>query len=180
MPLHIFPMLTIFGLVRFCDVSMILSHFCAIESIYEFGSTKCLKLTYSYFLHLMNAITLAWSQLPCLWHNGLIAPMTSTNGVVIDDTTPWIDAMITFASFAQGATTWLPLALPLVNSCCCEKELLPSLVSISWRLKKIWIEMMCKLQMQKTQDEEVAHATQDKGVVHEMSIDFQCFNLVLS
>jgi hypothetical protein len=34
--------------------------------------------------------------------------------------------------------------------------------------------------MQKTQDEEVAHATQDKGVVHEMSIDFQCFNLVLS
>ncbi len=30
--------------------------------------------------------------------------MTSTNGVVIDDTTPWIDAMITFASFAQGAT----------------------------------------------------------------------------
>jgi hypothetical protein len=30
------------------------------------------------------------------------------------------------------------------------------------------IEMMCKQQMQKSQDEEVAHATQDKGVAHEV------------
>jgi hypothetical protein len=30
--------------------------------------------------------------MPCFWHNGLITPMTSTNGVVIDDTTPSINA----------------------------------------------------------------------------------------
>lgn len=73
-------MCAIFDVVRFCNFSTFLSHFYAIDSIYEHGSTECLKLTCSYFLHLMSASTLAWSQ--CLafgtmvwllqWHQPMV------------------------------------------------------------------------------------------------------------